>query len=333
MDTLEPAKWNDLLSRSLVKDVFQTCEWARLMKKLYGSEPMFLVASHEGTAVGGQLFFKKKVFGMFSAYEALGGPLYNNGYGDEIISSLITHFRSLKGTALYKVIRPQCPHHFEKQFTENKFVTDPFQTFLLDLERPLDKIWTSFIQNARWGVRKGEKSGVTVAEATRWEEWTAFRSIHVGHSQAHGIAAKSTEFFRYLYDNFYPRNMVKVFIAKHDGKILAGMLFLICQDTMIYYIGASDPNYLAMSPNDPIMWHAIQWGKNNNIKLLNLEDTYPNPSSNLYGIHKFKEKWGGQLTRRDFYISGKFYLWGRSLVLNNKIFQRAYAILHEKNVI
>lgn len=334
IDTVNKAVWDDLLGRSVIKDIYQTYEWASLMKELYAYQPKFMILSREEKAVAGQLFFKKRVFNFFNAYEALGGPLYVDGFGEEIASSSIAYFRGLKEKPiLYKVIRPQCPHDFEKLFSESKFIVNPFQTFLVNLERPIDEIWTSFIQNARWGVRKAEKSGVSVVEATQWDEWDVFRNIHVQHSKAHGTTTKTPEFFRGLYDSFYPQNMTKVFVSKHDGKIIAGMLFLICQDTMVYYMGASEPDSLPLSPNDPIMWHAIQWGKDNNIKLLNLEDTYPNPSSNLYGIHKFKEKWGGQLTRRDLYIDGKFYAWGQSLLLNSKTVQKAYAFLHKRNII
>jgi len=334
IDTVDKAVWDDLLGRSVIKDIYQTCEWASLMKALYSWEPKFMVLSRGETAVAGQLFFKKKVFGFFNAYEALGGPLHVDGSGEEIVSSLIEYFRGLKrNSVLYRVIRPQCPHNFEKLFTESKFTVNPFQTFLVDLERPQDEIWKSFIQNARWGVRKAEKSGVSVVEAVQWEEWAAFMNIHIPHSKAHGTTTKSPGFFRGLYDNFYPQNMVKVFVSKHDGKIIAGMLFLVCRETMVYYMGASEHGSLPLSPNDPIMWHAIKWGKDNGVKLLNLEDTYPNPSSNLYGIHKFKEKWGGQLKQRDLYIDGKFYVWGQSLLLNSRTVQRAYAFLHKRNII
>jgi len=334
IDTLNKDKWDDLLGRSVVKDIYQTYEWAGLMKELYAYQPKFMILSQGETAVAGQLFFKKKVFGLFNAYEALGGPLYVDGSGEEIISSAIEYFRGLKEKPiLYRVIRPQCPHEFERLFTGSNFIVNPFQTFLVNLERPIDEIWTSFIQNARWGVRKAEKSGVSVVEVTEWDEWDAFMNIHIPHSKAHGTTTKSPEFFRGLYDSFYPQNMVKVFVSKHEGKVIAGMLFLICRDTMVYYMGASEHGSLSLSPNDPIMWHAIQWGKDNNIKLLNLEDTYPNPSSNLYGIHKFKEKWGGQLTQRDLYIDGRFYAWGQSLVLNSRTVQRAYAFLHKRNII
>ena len=334
IDTVNRAAWDDLLGRSVSRDIYQTCEWAGLMKDLYACQPGFMMLYDGETPVAGQLFFRKRVFGIYRAYEAMGGPLYAEGYGEEIITRLIAYFRGLREKpVLYRVIRPQCPHDFAGLFAGDKFIVNPFQTFLVNLERPAEEIWASFIQNARWGVRKAEKSGVMVAEATQWSEWDAFRQIHVEHSRAHGTTTKSPEFFRYLYDGFYPQNMTKVFVSRHEGEIIAGMLFLVCRDTMVYYIGASNPAYLPLSPNDPIMWHAMQWGKENGVRLLNLEDTYPNPSSNLYGIHKFKEKWGGRLVPRDLYIDGRFYAWGQSLLLNSRTVQRAYAFLHKRNII
>lgn len=334
IDTVDKLAWGDLLERSVIKDVYQTYEWASLMKELYAWEPQFLVLSHNGKAVASQLFFRKKVFGVFNACEALGGPLYTGGFGEEVISSLIEFLRGLKTSPmLYRVIRPQCPHDFELLFKKARFIVNPFQTFLLNLDRPAHEIWKSFIQNARWGVRKAEKLGVSVAEAAAWEEWEAFMNIHIPHSKAHGTTTKSPEFFRGLYENFYPKNMARVFVSKHEGKIIAGMLFLVCRDMMVYYMGASEHGSLSLSPNDPIMWHAIQWGKDNGIRLLNLEDTHPDPSSNLYGIHKFKEKWSGELVHRDLYIDGRFYALGQSLLLNSRTVQRVYAFLHKRNII
>ena len=331
--TVDRNIWNDLLNKSVVKDVFQTYEWAILMEKIYGYQPKFLIISNRGT-VGGQLFFKKKVFFLLSGYEALGGPLYIDSYDVYTISTVIKFFQNLSGSCTsYKLIRPQCPHNFEKEFIKNKFIVSPYQTFLLDLGRPVNKIWNNFKKNARWGVKKAQRSNVKVAEATRWEVWKAFHHLHVEHAKVHRYPVKSLEFMQGLFEILYPKNMTKLFIATYEGAMMAGMLFLICQDTMVYYSGASDSKYPRLLANDLLMWHAIQWGKEHDIRTLNLEDTYPKKSSNLYGIHKFKEKWGGQLTNRDFYIDGKLYAFGRSLVLNSKMFQKAYAIIHERNMI
>ena len=331
--TINSALWNDLLNRSVVKDVFQTYEWATLIGKVYGHQPRFLIVSDE-KMVGGQLLFKKRVFFRLTGYEAFGGPLYVDDFGVHTIRAVIEYFQNLGGSfTAYKLIRPQCPHNFENEFIKNKFIVSPFQTFLLDLRCPINEIWNGFKKNARWSIKKGQKLNVDIAEATRWEAWEAFHYLHVEHAKVHGYPVKSLEFMQGLFEILYPKNMVKLFIATYERTMVAGMLFLICQDTMVYYSGASDSKYSRLLANDLLMWHAIQWGKEHNIRTLNLEDTYPKKSSNLYGIHKFKEKWGGQLTKRDFYIDGKLYALGRSLVLNNKMFQKAYAIINERGMI
>ena len=333
MHTVNSAMWKDLLNRSVVKDVFQTYEWAILIEKVYGHQPKFLIVSDD-KMVGGQLLFGKKVFFCLTGYEALGGPLYIDNFGANTTRAVIEFFQDLGGPfTAYKLIRPQCPHNFEKEFIKNRFLVSSFQTFLLDLKRPTNEIWNGFKKNARWGIKKGQKLNADIAEATRWEEWKAFHCLRAEHAKVHGYPAKSLEFMQGLFEILYPKNMAKLFIATYEGAMVAGMLFLICQDTMVYYSGASDSKYSRLLANDLLMWHAIQWGKEHNIRTLNLEDTYSKKSSNLYGIHKFKEKWGGQLTNRDFYIDGKLYALGRSLVLNKKVFQKAYAIVNERGII
>lgn len=331
--TVNSAMWNDLLNRSVIKDVFQTYEWAILIEKVHGHRAKFLIVSDD-KMVGGQLLFEKKVFFCLTGYEALGGPLYVDNFGAHTIRAVIEFFQSHgEPFTAYKLIRPQCPHSFENEFIKNRFLVSPFQTFLLNLRRPTNEIWNGFKKNARWSIKKGQKLNVDIAETTRWEAWKAFHHLHVDHAKANGYPAKSLEFMQGLFEILYLKNMVKLFIATYEGTMVAGMLFLIYQDTMVYYSGASDSKYSRLLANDLLMWHAIQWGKEHNIRTLNLEDTYPKKSSNLYGIHKFKEKWGGQLTKRDFYIDGKLYAFGRSLVLNNKVFQKAYAIINERGII
>jgi hypothetical protein len=103
---------------------------------------------------------------------------------------------------------------------------------------------------------------------------------------------------------------------------------------MTYFIGASDDDYIkCSSPNDLLMWEGIRWGVRNRIHLLDLGDTWPNPKSHLYSIHKFKEKWGGDLVPRDFYINGTLYRLGRNFVLNNRMIQSLYETLHKQNII
>jgi len=331
--TIDRTVWNDLLNRSVVKDAFQTYEWAILIEKVYAHQPNFLIISDE-KEVGGQLLFKKRVFFRLTGYEASGGPLYIDGYGIHTIFYVIKFFQTLSGPLIaYKLIRPQCPHNFGNEFIKNNFLVSPFQTFLLDLRRPIGQIWRGLKKNARWGVKKAQRSNVKIAEATQWDEWKAFHYLHIKHAKAHGYSVKLLEFMLGLFESLYPKNMAKLFIAAYEGAMVAGMLFLICKDTMVYYAGASDSKYSHLLANDLLMWHAIQWGKEHDIRTLNLEDTYPKKSSNLYGIHKFKKKWGGQLTKRDFYIKGKLYHFGRSLVLNNKMFQKAYAIINEQGII
>jgi hypothetical protein len=81
------------------------------------------------------------------------------------------------------------------------------------------------------------------------------------------------------------------------------------------------------------MWNSIRWCTLQNIDTLDLGDTWPDPKSHFYSIHNFKKKWKGQLIHSDFYIHGRLYYYGRSVVLKNKYIQWIYEYFHHHNII
>jgi lipid II:glycine glycyltransferase (peptidoglycan interpeptide bridge formation enzyme) len=334
---IEEAAWEKLLNHSQgdIHNIYQTYEWASLMEKCYHLTPFFLVVRDDAKPVGGQLFFKKALFRFFAAYESSGGPLYDSDFAEPstVDNAIRSEMLAKRSRVLYVLTRPNFFVGSEEEYLNRGFVKSRFYTLVLSLTAPSELLWKGLHKHARNGVRKAEKTKITVEEATAWDVWLDFFRLHVTHSATRGIAPKDVAFFKHLYEHFYPKNMVKLFTAFHNDVLVGGMLFLCWDKTMTYYMGASDDNYARHSPNDLLMWRAIQGGSTASFACLDLGDTWPNPKSHLYGIHKFKEKWGGDLVDRSFYISGRAYALGRSLVMCNKSIQNIYERLHHYKLI
>ncbi len=330
VQNIDKSLWNELIYKSTpdIHNIYQTYEWASIIEACYNQSARFAVFQDEHRPQGGHLYFRKPVFGKFNAYESFGGPLCNNGQPCIIENYTIKQILS-EATPIYILMRPLIHSENDFEFVNHGFVKTPFYTFILDTSQEEGYIWNSLRKNARNGVRKAEKSGISVSPAESWDEWFEFYRLHTEHSQNRNIAPKSIGFFRVLYEKFEPKNMSKLFIARFNNVIIGGKLFLCFNRVATYYIGASDDGYSRYSPDDLIMWRAILWCNKNGFLTLDLGDTWPDPNSHLFGIHKFKEKWGGTLVRRDFYIRGRLYRFGRQLVLNNQFIQSVYEHVHK----
>ena len=334
-ENIDPLLWNDILSKvgTDIHNIYQSYEWAILMKKCYGLSPHFVIASDNECPCGGQLYFRKPILKLFNAYETCGGPLcVNDNQFSCLRLDLIKHLIGLEHFPAYISIRPRLNDSDQFYYEQNGFLKSPFYTFILDLQQGEASIWKSFQKNARNGIRKAEKTNIEIREAKSWNKWSDFYKLHDKHSRKRRIAPKSLEFFKTIYNSFLPKGLARLFIAAKDNSLIGGMLFLSSSGVMNYYIGASDDMYKEHSANDLLMWEAIKWGISNEYRTIDLGDTWPNPQSHLYSIHKFKEKWGGQLVDRSFYIKGLVYRIGRSLVLNNNLAQNAYEFIHERNI-
>lgn len=334
-NSIERKTWDELLCLSMndILSIYQTYEWASLMQFCYDFKPHFIIVKDRNEPIGGLMYFKKPIFKYFYAYESFGGPLCTDGNRHDVVECILKQFKQDKNFTLYKLLRPNFNHDSEKFYQDYGFIKNPLHTILLSLNIDEAYLWKNITKNARNGVTKGERSGLLFKEAKLWEEWYKFFKLHYMHSIQKNIAPKPKRFFQEIYKKFYPINMVKLFVILSDGKIIAGMLFLLYRGTMTYYIGASDMNYSNYSPNDYLMWNSIRWGNKNGISVVDFGDTQPDPSSHVYGIHKFKDKWGGKLINKDIYISGKLYGVGRNLVLKSRSIQNMYEYLHKHQYI
>lgn len=333
---INPSLWNGLVSHALedIHSIYQTYEWAHLMKEIYSISPVFLLVYKNSKIIGGQLFFRKPVFFFLRSYESQGGPLVIDKSNFETVeTAVLENYQKIQNLSLYILTRPKMSDNSDTKYLEHGFRKSNFYTFLLNLNKNEKDLWDSFSRNIRRGIRNAEKSGLKFVEANTREDWIKFYKLHVDHSNRRGIAPKSEEFFKILFEEFFPKNLARLFIAFKGNQLIGGMVFLRYKNIMTYYLNASNDDYSKCSPNHLLMWNSIRWGSGNKIDILDLGDSWPDPKSHFFSIHEFKEKWGGQLIHSDYYIHGRLYHFGRSAYLNNKYFQWMYEYLHHHNII
>ncbi len=307
--------WNGFLNRSKpdIYNIYQTYEWASLKKHADGLIPIFVRVTDGSEICGEQLYFKKKEFGTLTAYSSLGGPICASNRTGEIEKHIIEHMHSKGRYSLYIRARPGIFSNLNAEFIKKGFTKLPVYYFIVDIDRDEKVLWKGIERNARRKVEKAGRNGIAVTEAEEWNLWVDFHKLHVQHCKIKNLEPRNLAFFKELYEQFRPKKMAKLFVASYADSIVAGSLFLCYDKNMAYHINASDENYTKFAPNDLILWNAMLWGNHNGFKTLDLDDTWPDPTSPYHSIHKFKEKWGGHLEEGSVYYYGKAYLFGKYL--------------------
>jgi hypothetical protein len=115
-----------------------------------------------------------------------------------------------------------------------------------------------------------------------------FYALHVATRARQGLPPPPYAFFQSIHDQLLSRNDGIVFLADHDGKPIAGAIFLYTSDSAVYKFAASEIAGQPLRPNNLLMWEGIQWLRQQGIVRLSLGRT----SRQNQGLRRFKRAWG-----------------------------------------
>ena len=138
-------------------------------------------------------------------------------------------------------------------------------TVVLDLSLSLDEIWTQqFSSKNRNMIRKAEKEGVTIVERNDYE---TFRKLYDGTMT--NLNAEDYYFFPQSYYDEYKASFKDksiLYFALYEGKVIAGSMFMFCENYAHYHLSARDREYSKYAANNLILWHGIQKAKERGCK-------------------------------------------------------------------
>jgi len=132
----------------------------------------------------------------------------------------------------------------------------------VNLQQELDAIWQNLHSSARRAIRKAEKTGIFVHIAQGKEDLRSFFEMHLKvRKYKYQLVAQPYAFFENIWDNFIEQDQGALFLATHQGEIIGGVLFIEWQGKLYYKFNASNPDYVALRPNDLVVWEGIKYGQ------------------------------------------------------------------------
>ena len=274
---------NNFLSVQEHSAFAQSWEWGEFNAGL-GNKIMRFGVEEEGELVAVIMMIEKKLPLGMKYWYAPRGPVIN--YQLSIINyQLIFNFLILEISGLAKqegviflrfepdkkLSTVNCKLSIVKTIDLN-----PAKTLLLDLTKSEEELLKEMHEKTRYNIRLAEKKGVVVAESENLEsdfeefwrimEETRERDKFRLHEKKYYQQQLRITNYELRTNSSLPTTnyqlQTKLFLAKHDGKIIAGNIVAFFGDTVTYVHGASSNASRNLMAPYALQWQCLKLAKN-----------------------------------------------------------------------
>jgi hypothetical protein len=231
-----------------------------------------------------------------------GGPVLTDVMGlrktENLVDGLLAYCRSNGWKGIEMTPPPIVYYRRPHNYLEFSLIRRGFQyrrrelTAVIDLSRLGEELRLGFRSSALRGVKKAQKSGVTVEE--NWDFARFYPVLESNLQQRHDVRPTHTleelEKLRQLLGN----DRIKQFTAVKDGEVLAGMVMFHCSPrvTLAFYI-SHDQEHQALRPVNLVYMEVIRWAKQMGYHYMDL-GTFTLDMEVNYGLCRFKESFSAR---------------------------------------
>ena len=283
--------------------VFQTREWISFILATQRAEPVVAAVKDGSETVGYFTGLVSRRFGV----PILGSPM--RGW-----SSWYMGFNLFEGVSRRDVIDPLvrfafdslgCLHlelrdrYLKPADVEGlDVVHDPSSTCEVNLTRSEDEIWAGMTSSCRRCIRKAEKIGVVVEEASEDgfadEYYEQLKDVFARQSL---VPAYGVDRPRELIAALKPTGRLLLLRARDpEGRPVATGIFIAFNGTMYFWGGASWRQHQIVRPNEAIMWYAMRHWKQRGMTVCDLGG----------GHRRYKDKYGGEWIPHPFIRKSRY---------------------------
>lgn len=189
---------------------------------------------------------------------------------------------------------------YEKVLPEIKFgKLKSDVTHALDLSAGFDAIVKQWTKGHASAARKAKKSGVTVRLATSLEDWREYYAIYQDSLLRWAEKASSKYDWR-LFDCLHDlqSSNIKLWLAEHEGKAIAGALCFYSPQHAVYWHGAALADNFSLRPVNFLIHEVIRDATESGRRWFDF-----NPSGSHEGVTAFKKSFGTQALAADILIT------------------------------
>jgi lipid II:glycine glycyltransferase (peptidoglycan interpeptide bridge formation enzyme) len=275
-------QWDVFVASHSLGNIHQTSQWGGFQASRGAEWKFWVIGAFLGEKlVGGALILRRRLpFGRCWLYIPK-GPLidYTEAAGQAQLNLLLTELKALgrREKAVFLRVEPglveKGPAGFglhsafdwrKEGFRPAHAHYQPENTLIVDLKETEQQILAQMKPKGRYNIKVAEKKGVKVLlagrEISEKEAVSEFHRLLVETTSRDGFAGHAPEYYLEMLEKL-GKKQVKLYLAKLDDKIIAGIIVTFYGDLAIYYFGASSNQYRNVMAPYLLQWEAMRTAK------------------------------------------------------------------------
>jgi hypothetical protein len=277
-------------------------QYRRLLSGLLGAEPAYFCARTGGGRMVGVLpafisgdGLHGPVLNSLPFYGSNGGVIVAPGYDQAtpvLLDACRTHAEA-RGCAAATIVSSPLDADgtiYESHFPHDLIETRTGQVSTLPPrgEQSDAALMQQFHRKTRAVVTKAETAGMSVASESTAEALAFIAAEHRAAILAKSGLPKPDRFFDLVAAGFEYGRDYETFIARLDGKPIAGLLLFYFNQTVEYFTPVVQPDFRALQPLSLIIWHAMRAAIARGMRFWNWGGTWASQTT----LYFFKQRWG-----------------------------------------
>lgn len=303
-------EWDELVLEDESASFFQTRHWSELLTRTL---PTFrnahLVCRVDGRAVAclpalrrDRLLLSTLESGVYGTF---GGPVARADAHGEAVSALLGKFAGAARAATVGIAQIVDRHGRLRAQDLEGFARSVFTVQVVPLDRSYEELFAAFKPSARNKIRKARRAGVRVRRASGEDDFLAYFELHEECSREWSVRPRpGREFFLGL--SGLDPSMVQVWLAVHEGRVIAGDLNFSLHGAVMNWGNVSSGTARKLAPNNLLHAHAIEQAVRGGCHTYDLGG-----SAGLEGVRAFKASFGAVEREASRYVMEK--PWYRAL--------------------
>jgi lipid II:glycine glycyltransferase (peptidoglycan interpeptide bridge formation enzyme) len=302
------SRYNSFVSSSPLADVLQSWEWGEI-KRISGWAPRRIIAEEDGRVVGAmQVLRVRPMRAAPPILYAPRGPVLDYGRAEVLTALLAEVRRTPAGGVMLKCDPPVEAGGAEARALRAAGLTpagigafggvQPRAVMVLDLDADEEKIFAGFKPKWRYNIRLAARKGVEIVDGTR-EDLGRFYALLVETAQRDKFFVRGRSYFEALFETLAPSSTLKLFLARYQGRAIAGAICFAFGPRATYVYGASSGADRNVMPNHLLQWHMIRWARAAGFRIYDFRGVSPvrdgRPvEEHIAGLNRFKEGFGAR---------------------------------------
>ncbi len=300
--------YDDFVARSPFADVLQSFAWGEV-KRTGGWVPhRILVQGGHGIVAAAQVLETRPVRGAPPILYCPRGPVLDYRQ-PEALGAILAEVERRAGKAILLKCDPPIPMGiaeagalaaagFRPSGAGRFGGVQPRAVMVLDLAPGIDSVHEGFHKKWKYNIRLAERKGVEVSEAGR-DELPVFYDLLLETARRDHFLIRGREYFERLVDVLTPAGRLAMFLARYEGRAIAGAMLLTFGSRATYTYGASSSRDRNVMPNHLLQWTMIRWAHDRGFQTYDFRGVSPmrngKPTEeHLAGLNRFKAGFGAR---------------------------------------